>query len=291
MAQNSTGRVKAKKTTERCFRIEISGSGGEYAAGVVNDPKIIELIEEYASLNDEEILSENEIEWFEYDNIVHCHGAEYNNFAITVNEINPESNEVICPVFDSTTDDSDNDLLNIRYFQEDEPNHFDWEEMPDFESTNIVFGGYSLEKGLLNQFIVKTNGDDFDINKLLLGTISMEELFDYGVEIVNSAYYVNDKDITDIFKETYGEKKFDERIGDDLSDYLTDEYHDELREELQEAFQEEQDKKSNGLGAFAKRKLEDLGADFATGSGLYFIAKNKEGKSLIFDEDFEDEDF
>jgi hypothetical protein len=183
---------------ERIFRITISGHGGEFAISkssldeymywnsdearlILEDEDGDNPLMEYI-LNKEydedgrydDVKFKREGEWFEQDDIDHNCGANFDYSYLTVTEVSDTGYEadVIDTLFDYISLGevvSENDLT-IEYDEADYGEH------------SHVLACVSIEKGVFFESHVYTNGEDFDITKLKIGTkeyITEDELVEY----------------------------------------------------------------------------------------------------------------
>ena len=183
---------------ERIFRITISGHGGEFvfskssldeymywnsdeARLILEDEEDGNPLMEYI-LNKEydedgrfdEVKFKREGEWYEQDGIDHNCGANFDYSYLTVTEVDSTDWEadVVNTLFDYISLGeviAENDL-EVEYNES------------DYGDCSHVLACVSIEKGTFFESHVFTNGEDFDITKLKIGTkeyITEDEIVEF----------------------------------------------------------------------------------------------------------------
>ena len=192
---------------KRYFRITISGYGGEIVLGRLTE----EQFDFWSPMEEENIVShamwdpweendENPIfddedprwlgQWYELDDIAHENGADEDHAYVSVDEVDGDQYDSIHitevlnldfkelvekykPVVDRQDLDLDEELYPNGFYEdgdnEGEPKPLDNGTVP----TPYVFFGMSSEKGTFGDYLVITDGEDFDPAKMYFTVTGM----------------------------------------------------------------------------------------------------------------------
>ena len=182
------------------YKIEVTGTGGEWTAGIVKDKEVKEALldlKERDELNFDNDYEENEdleVNAFSYDDICHIYGQniDEDNIEITYSRVEEEEDE---ESYGSEYKEIGeeiviNDPKSITFYNP----YINKLDYPDATGEEIIFMGYTLEKGMTSGYLLELE-DDQEINEdyILFSTILMDELFQFNDNILNEVYYF-DKD-------------------------------------------------------------------------------------------------
>jgi hypothetical protein len=163
---------------QRTFKITIFGYGGEYSLGSVTDGESFEALQELAenselsAWNDD--VNGDEVNFYDYDDVLNLYGADYNQANLDIAEEGRESKTI------SASNSFNFSLSNPDLYGVDN------------EDNDVAgyFGGASIEKGTFGEVVIESDSD-FDASCLVFGTVNLDETFNSS-EIITKAYYIKD---------------------------------------------------------------------------------------------------
>jgi len=210
------------------IEFEINGKENECCLGTIDDKKTLKILKK-AEKNDELgyviETKDEEINFFDFDNIIHSYGPSLENYYL----INSENEEQIIGGEE------------IPSFCESEP------IINNFETEYGYYGGLTVEKGFFGKIKLE---DNFNIKQLWVGYLSLEETFGFVDKIVQNFYYITDKEkILKKAKEFDLEyQNFEKFVNEDLENFIEYLNENEGFENFLNEFQIEIEDDSNTIG-------------------------------------------
>jgi hypothetical protein len=192
--------MKTKK-----YKFSIYGYGGEYSFGTIEDET---LYNELVELADTEGLSpwgnevgDYEINFYDYEDIVHSFGSSYGNSNIYMSEIIDENNKT-----------EEKEITGFSGIELKEPT------IQENKRDGVFgfFGGVSFEKGSFGEFELEIQ-EDFNPQRLIFGNVSMDSILS-GDEIIEKVFYLTKEKVSD--EEL--ENKLDEILSNSELEFLKD---------------------------------------------------------------------
>ena len=166
------------------YKFSIFGYGGEYAFGTIEDKNIYD---ELVELADTEGLSpwgneisDGEVNFYDYTDIIGSYGASYGNSNIYMSEIDENGNA-----------SEEEEITGFSGIELKEPT------LKENRKDGVFgfLGGASFEKGNFGQFELELE-EEFNSRRLIFGTISMDSTLS-GDEIIEKIFYVSKDKVSD----------------------------------------------------------------------------------------------
>ncbi|MEA3499244.1 MAG: hypothetical protein U9R16_09315 [Campylobacterota bacterium] len=254
------------------YIIEVSGTGGNYTAGVVEDTKRQKEVKylsknnELYNYNEEEDLYVNEFNSFSDISGIECNDIEIKVYKAT--PINREANL-------SNTDNFIKDKLIYNSNISDFPSFCDSNPSVNFKEVKSGYGNKAIvcqgwiSGNICDSAVIPVDCDkDFDIYNLLMPITLMDEFWSDDIgnskELITNFYYLEDKELLELYKNVFNEEYIitKENTIDEFKYWM----HDWLGES-------KMIENSNDKKLFSSYEYEDINAG---GVDLY----NSDGKNI-----------
>ena len=205
------------------YNISISGYGGQYALGSIEDISVFNFLRERLE-DDGELKAwyfESDYEELEYD-------IEFLQFDDIISKCNAGRDASI-EIYDANnnliTTDKD---FQFKYYAKSNP--YPYHSIEEFKENGVVgyFGGASIEKGGFLEYELETN--DFHPEYIRILLMNLDETL-CNDEVIEKILYISDQELCDIFnkeyKNEYGQittdmEEFDDYMKEMFSDSNTD---------------------------------------------------------------------
>jgi len=209
---------------KRYYKVDIVGTGGEYAYGIVHDEDQLTLLRERLENNEialEMYGDEVDLMFFDFNHqLFHCYGPNIEESYTTISIYEDEGcEEEIEEIVSSENTDS----VGLHIFFQAIFQNLSKQLKDKFSAESLQFGGYYTEKRIHFPIVVAIDEDhEFDVNNLYVGTIWVG-ILNTEVDIPRMAYYIPRESAQQILK-IYLENDEDVSNPEDeeLSEYFED---------------------------------------------------------------------
>lgn len=188
-------------------KITLLNNGGEFAMGVVTRKKEKALLLAMAESEELDISNYNEdgdiqVDFFEQTQILSAYGPDARGMSIAI-EIVDEDNNVIEEIYSTIDSSIEYEEITFQTIMESNPYIESDDLLDEYKEDDLIFGGYSLEKNILQSYYIDT--ENFDPKFIVIATKNLDEtLGDF--EIVSSLFYINDEALLSLVK-LYSQKE------------------------------------------------------------------------------------